>query len=253
MAETHATIPSVPSTNTSRSNLRLMVSAAAPKAVNHPAGLVEATQTVLSQKLSKHLKPKSIESIKGQTAALLKYFGDIPLSEVTAGSFVAYQEQRSKVACPDTVNHECALLKKILKKAVVERNGYRTSLWEPIDEYYAPMKPRAWQPPRVFTVPEQERIFSLAAGDGNLELANIVFTITRNTTASGCELRGMRLKHLELKADPPRVYVPEAKNEFRPRLIPLNEQAVAAFERAVLRCAKLGSRIDQTTIYFRSE
>ena len=90
---------------------------------------------------------------------------------------------------------------------------------------------------------EQQRIFDHAAADPNLGLAHIVFTITRNTTASGCELRGLRLQNIELNAKPPRIHIPpdSTKNDIRPRVIPLNDQALEAFSKAVDRAAKLGS------------
>ena len=206
-------------------------------------GLKEATDIILRQNTMKRLKPKSLESTKGQVNALLKFFGDVPVNEITANSLFAYQIERSKIASPDTVNHELGLLKRILKKAVVTVDGYRTTLWEPIAENYQALRPRDWQPPKTFTTQEEQRIFEHAASDPNLELANIVFTITRNTTASGCELRGLRLRHLELNANPPRVHVPPdaTKNDIRPRTIPLNDQALEAFTMAVRRAARLGS------------
>jgi hypothetical protein len=64
------------------------------------------------------------------------------------------------------------------------------------------------EPPKIFTGAEQERIFRALRSDPHLEIGDIVFTITRNTTASGCELRGLRLNNLELEADPPRIHIP---------------------------------------------
>lgn len=205
--------------------------------------LSQAAEVILNQKISRHLKPKTIEGVQGQIKALLGYFGDIPLNEITAEAFIAYQVHRSKAACADTVNHECALLKKMLKKATVVSEGVRTTLWEPISEYYNPLAQKEWTPPKTFTVAEQYRIFEHTAEDPNLELADIVFRITRNTTASGGELRGLKLGNLELDAKPPRVHIPRdwTKNDVRPRTIPLNEEAYAAFRAAVQRAAKLGS------------
>lgn len=205
--------------------------------------LVQAADVVLRQKIGKRLKPKSIESATGQINALVKFFGDIPLNEIHSGSLVAYQEWRSKTACASTTNHELALLKKILRKATVVVDGVKSNLWEPLAEDYAALKPKAWAPPKTFTVQEEQRIFAHTGHDPNLELADIVFTITRNTTASGGELRWLRLANLELNANPPRVHVPPdgTKNDIRPRVIPLNEPAQAAFRKAVDRAAKLGS------------
>ena len=62
--------------------------------------LVQAAEVILRQKVAKRLKPKSIESATGQINALMKFFGDMPLNEIHAGSLVAYQEWRSKTAAP---------------------------------------------------------------------------------------------------------------------------------------------------------
>ena len=206
-------------------------------------GLVQAAEVILRLKEAKKLKPRSIESTEGQINALVKFFGDIPLNEIHSGSLIAYQEWRSKTACASTINHELALLKKMLRKATVILDGVKSNLWEPLAEQYAPLRSKDWAPPKTFTVQEQQRIFDHAANDPNLGLAHIVFTITRNTTASGCELRGLRLRHLELNANPPRIHVPpdSTKNDIRPRVIPLNDQALDAFHKAVERAAKLGS------------
>jgi integrase len=203
--------------------------------------LAQAAEIVLRQKISKRLKPKSLESTQGQISALLKFFGDIPLNEIHAGSLVAYQEWRLNTACESTINHELALLKKMLRKATVVANGVQSNLWEPISEYYNPLKVKPWTKPKTFTIQEEERIFTHTGADPNLELADIVFTITRNTSASGSELRHQRLKDLQLNAKPPRVEVRDGvKNEIRPRVIPLNESALQAYSRAVDRAAKLG-------------
>src|SRR5579859_995572 len=140
--------------------------------------LIQAAEIVLRQKLARRLKPKSTESAQGQVNALVKFFGDMPLNEFHAGSLIAYQEHRQKTACASTINHELALLKKILKKAAVTIDGVKSNLWEPLAEDYTPLKPKDWAPPKTFTVQEQQRIFDHAAADPNLELADIVFTIT---------------------------------------------------------------------------
>jgi integrase len=212
--------------------------------------LIEAASILVMQKEARRLSKKTLESTQGQINALVKFFGDIPLRDITFASFIAYQTDRAKVACASTVNHECALLKKMLKKTTYTHlDGSRRTLWEPIEENYSPLPADEWKPPKTFTKQEQERIFDQAAADPNLELAHIVFTITRNTTASGIELRNLRLRHLELDSDPPRVHIPIGKNFVRPRTIPLNEPALAAFELAVARCAKLGSHLPEHFLF----
>lgn len=205
--------------------------------------LFAAADIWLAGKVSKCLRPKTIECCQGQLHALKKFFGDMPLSSFHAGSLKAYQMARSEgagvfeengPAGASCVNHELNALQQILRRA---------GLWTPIADYYAPLKEPDWKPPKTFSTREQEMLFTNSGLDPNIELADIVFRITRNTTASGCELRGLRHQNLELHADPPRIHIPPdaTKNNVRPRTIPLNAAALEAFERAVARARRLGS------------
>lgn len=205
--------------------------------------LFAAADVWLAGKISKCLRPKTIECCQGQLHALKKFFGDMPLADFHAGSFKAYQLARTQgmgvfaengPAGSSCVNHELNALQQILRRA---------GLWTAIADYYSPLKEPDWKPPKTFSVREEETLFTRSGDDPNVELADIVFRITRNTTASGCELRGLRHRNLELYADPPRVHIPPdaTKNEVRPRTIPLNAEARDAFQRAVARANKLGS------------
>jgi integrase len=143
---------------------------------------------------------------------------------------------RSKQVGASSVNHEVNALSQILKKC---------GLWGPIRDYYSPLPEPAWKAPKVYTLEEQRQIFNSAKDDPNLELAEIVFTITRNTSASGCELRLSRLDSLDLDGERPTVRITGdvTKNDVRPRIIPLNADALGAFRRAVDRAARLGSHL----------
>jgi integrase len=196
--------------------------------------LVEAGEIWLSGKISKGLKPKTLECCQGNLRSLMRFFGPLPLADFHAGSFKAYQQDRARTAGVSAINHELNVLQQILKRA---------GLWAPIADFYAPLPEPDWKPPKTFTEQEQELIFETAENDPNVELAEIVFLITRNTTASGCELRGLRLRNIELYHNPPRISIPpdSVKNHVRPRVIPLNQGAYAAFERAIERAHRLGS------------
>ncbi len=187
-------------------------------------------------------KPKTIECNESEIRKLLKFFGEIRLSEFHIGHFEHYQQACKEERGHSAINHELNLLSRLLEAA---------DLWDPIKKHYVPFKEPDWTPPKMFSVQEQVRIFDKLKADPELELAEIVFTITRNTTASGCELRGLRLKHLELDAVPPRVHIPPdaTKNNVRPRTIPLNEEAVNAFRRAVDRAQKLGCHYPEQFLF----
>lgn len=209
--------------------------------------LYDATDTWLKGKRAKGRLPKTLECAEGYVRHLKLFFGDMPLQQFDAGSIKAYQIARTQgvgvfadengdpqPVGASAVNHEVNALQQILRKA---------GLWAPISDFYAPLKDTEWKPPKTFTTKEEARIFETASNDPNVELFEIVATITRNTTASGCELRGLKMQHLELYAKPPRVHIPPdaTKNDIRPRTIPLNAEALEAFTRAVDRAHRLGS------------
>ena len=185
------------------------------------------------RKQQEKCRAATLESNRGHLDRLVEFFGNIPLSQFTSAHFEHYQSVRGAKCSASTVNHELNSLSRILRKV---------DLWYAIKRNYTPVKDKEWKPPRIFTSAEQERIFRALQNHPDLELANIVFTITRNTTASGCELRGLRLSNLELDVDPPRLHVPpdSTKNNIRPRSIPLNEPALAACKRALERAKSLG-------------
>jgi hypothetical protein len=200
-------------------------------------GLREAGEIWLAAKRDwKRRKPKTLECSTNYLRALLRFFGDMPLREIQPRSILAYQTARSKQVGASSVNHEVNALSQILKKC---------GLWGPIRDYYSPLPEPVWKPPKVYTLEEQRQIFNSAKDDPNLELAELVFTITRNTSASGCELRLSRLDSLDLDGERPTVRITGdvTKNDVRPRIIPLNADALGAFRRAVDRAARLGSHL----------
>jgi integrase len=187
-------------------------------------------------------RSKTVESNAGHVRRLVEFFGNIPLVQFTIAHFEHYQTSRGARCGTSTVNHELNTLSRILK---------RVDLWYPIKKNYTPLKDREAKPPKIFTAIEQERIFRALSNNPTLELANIAFTITRNTTASGCELRGLRLGSLELEADPPRIHIPidSTKNGIRPRMIPLNPDALDACKRAIKRAKGLGSHYPEDYLF----
>ena len=91
----------------------------------------------------------------------------------------------------------------------------------------------------------------LASGDPELELAELVFTITRHTSASGSELRLSRIGNLDLEATPPTFQVTgdTTKNAVRPRLIPLDPIAEKAFRRVVDRANRRGAHFPEHFLF----
>jgi integrase len=196
--------------------------------------LQEASEFLLSLYSLRWAK-KTMDYNRAAAERLIEFFGaETKLRDFNISHFEHYQQLRSRTCGASAVNRELQFLSRLLT---------RVDRWHKIKRHYLRLKETEWKPPRIFTEDEQERIFAALADDPELELGRIVFTLTRNTTASGCELRGLKLQSLEFEADPPQFHITRdsTKNSIRPRAIPLNEAALAACRDAVARAGRLGS------------
>lgn len=212
------------------------------------------------------LKPRTHESTDGYLSALEVFFGELRLKQITAGHLREYQLARranallredseapggtqemrpwKRAAGNSTVNHEIAALGQILAHC---------KLWAAIKPYYSPFGIPSWSPRDVLNEDEEEHLFKAAAGDSEALLAYLVAVITNNTSAAGCELRGLRLNCIFLREldldesgvdqNPSEIYIPPdaVKNNSRPRKIPLNPTARWAIAECMKRALKLGS------------
>jgi len=195
-------------------------------------GLAEAGAIWLSQKEWKRRKPRTLEAARCYLHGLIAFFGDIPLRDLNPGSLLAYQTERSKTAGASYINHELNALSQMLKQA---------GLWDKLKPYYAPLKEPEWQKPKVFTAEQEQRIFDSAREDPNLELAEIVFSITRFTGVCGSELRLARIRQVDLEGMNFEVSGDTTKNTIRPRHIPLDSNTCTLFRRAIERAARIGA------------
>lgn len=198
-----------------------------------------------------HLKTRTHESNQGYVDALKKFFGSIRLCDITPGHLRAYQDARQansleieeKITSPwkraaghSIINHEISVLGQILKHC---------KLWEKIRPYYFPLDIPKWSPRDVLSEEDEEDLFSRAGQHPEAQLAYWVACITNNTTAAGCELRGLRLKHIFLRTgnEISEIYIPKdaVKNSARPRKISLNRTARWAVEQCYKRALHLGA------------
>lgn len=198
----------------------------------------------------RNLKPRTHESNQGYIDALEKFFGAIRLCDITPGHLRAYQLARAansisvsgrerhpwkRTAGHSIINHEISALAQILKHC---------KLWEKIQPYYSPEGIPKWSPRDILSEEDEEDLFSKAASHPEAALAYWVACITNNTTAAGCELRGLRLKNIFLRGkEDSEIYIPEdaVKNNSRPRKISLNRTARWAVEQCYKRALAIGS------------
>lgn len=202
----------------------------------------------------RNLKPRTHESNEGYIDALNKFFSALRLCDITPGHLRSYQLLRTSNQAagiePDgtehhtwkhpaghsIINHELSTLGQILAHC---------KLWEKIKPYYSPLGIPSWSPREILTEEDEEQFFSVGASHPEAQLAYWVACITSNTSAAGCELRGLRLKNVLLSEAKgfSEIYIPSdaVKNSSRPRKIALNRTAKWAVEQCYRRALELGS------------
>lgn len=200
---------------------------------------------------SNALRERTHETVDEYVVALSKFFKCIVMRSVNPGMLRAYQAARksNSLAIADNmhrpwqrpasharINHELNVLAQMLSAC---------NEWEKIRPYYFPLEVPKWSPRQILSEKEEEDLFRNVAGYPEAELAYCVAAITNNTTASGVELRCLKLENVFLRpADEiSEIYIPPeaCKNDHRPRKIALNEVALWAVRKVYQRALKLGS------------
>lgn len=168
--------------------------------------------------------------------------GDLLLSQIHIGHIVQYRKMRQQTAGAQCINHEIVTLKQIMEMA---------GLWDIIGKHYKPLKVINSGPPRILTPEEEERFFRVVAIKPEWEVAYWAASLTNNTSAYGCELRFLQLKHIFLDHIPPKIHIPDdkVKNEFRARVIPLNEVALKQVQRLMSRLQKIAGGMCRPDYY----
>lgn len=207
----------------------------------------EAAAEVWLENHKDEIGPRTYNDYRFYIRTLCKYFGPkeggVPgmlLSQIHIGHIVEYRKGRQKTAGAWCINHEITTLKQIMEMA---------DLWDIIAKHYKPMKAESTRQPYVPTADEEERFFRVVAKavwsgqKPGWEPAYLACSLTNNTSAYGCELRFLQLRHIFLDHIPPKIHIPDdkVKNEFRARVIPLNPVALKQIVRLVDRAKAMGA------------
>jgi integrase len=130
------------------------------------------------------------------------------------------------------VNDEVGKLQKVLSRA---------NLWHLLADRYEPLDSPFEQPRRVMTKQEEAHLFDVAASRPEFAVIYAYSLLSMNTSASGAELRGLRLIDVDLIGRTLQVNAESAKNPARVRTIPLVDDALWAAGSLVARARSLGS------------
>lgn len=207
------------------------------------------------------LRQSTIDGYSQYIKQLKVYFGGMALHEIHHGHLSEYQVCRTEnigglwftpteeqplpwtaTSGRSNTNHELNTLQQILKSA---------KLWAPIADHYKPLPPSGFKKPKVMTDDEKARFYQIANSRPQWALALWVATITNYTSASGVELRNLKLGDLVLDGPEPCIYVnaETAKCQNRGRQIELTPDAVAALRKCKDRANALGSFRDEHYLF----
>lgn len=185
------------------------------------------------------LAPKSAGMYRCYLKALDRFFGHLKLSEIHIGHVQEYQRMRRagqiagmRAGGAKLVNLELNCLKQIMSRAGV---------WAAeIADWYEPL---AQQPSKIgvaLSVEDERRLFRVASERPRWFVAYCCSLITANTTAGPGEIRNLTLQDVSL--DRRTIYIREgAKNKYRVRELPLNDDAFWAVRQLLARAWGKGS------------
>jgi integrase len=205
-----------------------------------PFGLA-ADDYVTARKLE--LAPASQAKEKQLLVQLRAYFKQEPLKAITAKRITEYRAWRSsqtrevkaggavrQVPCagPATLNAELGILRRILKRA---------KLWARVADDIRPLRePNTIG--RAITEEEKQKLLKMAVMRPEWETAYLAAILCLNTTARGCELKGLQWLDVDLFART--LTIRKSKTAAGERTVPLTDVAVSALGRLRRRAEGFG-------------
>jgi integrase len=189
----------------------------------------EAAERYLdSRKLE--LSDRSLKKERQLLVQPSRFFGPMSITRITTEGLLAYRESRAKSGTgPAYVNMEMDAIRRILKRA---------KRWHVVAEDIRPLKERR-NIGRAMAHEEKVRLLRLAAIRPEWQVARCAAILALNTTMRGCELKGLRWRDVNLLDR--MLTVRRSKTEAGERVIPLNNDAMAAILELYKRAQAVGA------------
>jgi len=176
--------------------------------------------------------PQTARIDRERLVPLLQALSSHRLSQITAADISGYQLRRVAKVSPRTVNLETKVLRMILRSA---------KSWSHLADDYKPLREDKRGPGRALS-PEQERhLFDVASSNPNWSVAYYAGLLAANTTARGCEIKGLRLGDVDLEVRTMTIRRASTKTDAGCRVVPLNTAAAWALARLLERANLLGA------------
>ena len=187
-----------------------------------------ADEYVSARKLE--LAPASQAKEKQLLVQLRAYFKQEPLKAVTVKRITDYRTWRAEQKVgPATLNAELGILRRILKRA---------KLWARVADDIRPLKEPSTIG-RAITEEEKQRLLKTAVMRPEWETAYLAAILCLNTTARGCELKGLQWCDVDLFNRT--LTIRKSKTAAGERMVPLTDVALSALARLRRRAEGFGT------------
>jgi integrase len=117
----------------------------------------------------------------------------------------------------------------------------RARLWARIADDFKSLREDKRGPGRALSVEQERTLFEVAASNPRWTVAFYAALLAANTTARGCELKGLQIGDVNLIEGTIRIRRASTKTDAGARIVPLNESALSAAARLLERAQKLGA------------
>jgi integrase len=176
------------------------------------------------------LAPASQAKEKQLLVQLRAYFKQEPLKSITAKRIVEYRAWRAEQKVgPATLNAELGILRRILKRA---------KLWARLADDIRPLREPSTIG-RALTEEETQRLLKTAVLRPEWETAYLAAILCLNTTARGCELKGLQWSDVDLFVKT--LTIRKSKTAAGERVVPLTDVAASALARLRRRAGCFGT------------
>ena len=187
-----------------------------------------ADHYVTARKLE--LAPASQAKEKQLLVQLRAYFKQQPLKTITTTQIIDYRAWRSEQKVgPATLNAELGILRRIMKRA---------RIWARVADDIRPLR----EPSTIgkaLTEEEKQRLLKTAVMRPEWETAYLAAILCLNTTARGCELKGLQWSDVDLFAKT--LTIRRSKTAAGERVVPLTDVAASALSRLRRRAEGFGT------------
>src|SRR5215471_4453615 len=160
---------------------------------------------------------------------LRAYFKQEPLKAITAKRITEYRAWRAEQKVgPATLNAELGILRRIMKRARV---------WARVADDIRPLR----EPSTIgkaLTGDEEQRLLKTAVMRPEWQTAYLAAVLCLNTTARGCELKGLQWSDVDLFAKT--LTIRKSKTAAGERVVPLTDVAASALARLLRRAEGFG-------------